>query len=226
MSNSCRVDLQGIAAITPPSLFAPFLSVILCVAPKSRVTQEPEPWCLNQVSMEGLFTILVVVMSRLYTTGCPWVEMDRHAAGYKLCVWIIQCFVAGRSLLHVKVGHKWAHAISKALHLTEGASWQKCQWGHWPRDWQEKISHWRRGLRAPAVLRNLLQKDCFASSPAWKLMRQISKEFIATFKTFGHNIKDSAGKETDWWLSGLAMLDKEKKKTYKNIQITCWWSRE
>lgn len=54
-----------------------------------------------------------------------------------------------------------------------------------------------KGLRAPAVLRDLLQKDCFASSRAWKLMRQISKEFIATFKTFGHNIKDSAGKETD-----------------------------
>lgn len=90
MSNSCRVDLQGITAITPPSRSAPFFSVILCVAPKSRVTQEPEPWCLNQVSIEGLFTILVLdMMSGLYTIGCPWVEMDRQAAGYKLCVWIM-----------------------------------------------------------------------------------------------------------------------------------------
>lgn len=83
MSNSCRVDSQGIAAITSssPSLSAVFFSAVLCVAPKCRVSQEPKRDVWTKYPLRVLFTILASdMMSWIYTIGRPWAEMDGQLA--------------------------------------------------------------------------------------------------------------------------------------------------
>lgn len=68
-----------------PSLSAPFFSAILCVAPNIRSLPSP-----NQISLQGFIYdpsigYDVINLHR----RCPWAEMDRKTAGYKLWVWIV-----------------------------------------------------------------------------------------------------------------------------------------
>lgn len=94
-----------------------------------------------------------------------WVEMDRPIADHKLCEWIVRSshvLLFPGSFWHVKPDCYWANAISKALHLTEGAVWHNCQWGHSLHDWEEKIRWWCWGLRAPVAVGNQLQAIALA----------------------------------------------------------------
>lgn len=148
MSNSCRVDSRGIAAITP-SVSALFLSAVFVCGPLMSGHSKPD------------------VQSKVYLRSWCWMwcheftsqrghgrrRMDRCLAINWLDFGVLQ-----------RTCKRWAvTAVPKALHHAEGAAWHKCQWGHSPCDWQEKIRDWCWGLGAPAAVGNLLQRTVLAA---------------------------------------------------------------
>lgn len=91
MSNSCRVDSQGIAAITPsspPSLLAS--SQPFCVWPLISGHSCVKTWCLNQASVHGLFMILLLDMtSWIYIVGARGRRWIDPQLAINLCAWIV-----------------------------------------------------------------------------------------------------------------------------------------
>lgn len=90
MSNSCRVDSQRIAAITsssPPSLLS--FSQPFCVWPLISGHSWAQTWCHKPSIHSGFIYDLAARYDVMNLhRRCPWAEMNRQTAGYKLCVWI------------------------------------------------------------------------------------------------------------------------------------------
>lgn len=107
MSNSCRVDLHGITAITPPPLSQSF-----CVWPLkvgSLRSQNRDVWTKypSRAYLRSWRWMWCQGFTPQVARGWRWI--DRQLAincVYGSC--LTRRFVAGRSLWHVKVGHKWA----------------------------------------------------------------------------------------------------------------------
>lgn len=153
--------------LRPPPLFLYifFLRRFVCAAPGIRSVTSP-----NAASKPCIHSSFIYDPGPRYEVmnlhrRHLWVEMDRPIADHKLCEWIVRrshVLLFPGSFWHVKPDCNWANAISKALHLTEGAVWHNCQWGHSLHDWEEKIRWWCWGLRAPVAVGNLPQAIALA----------------------------------------------------------------
>lgn len=91
MSNSCRVDSQGIAAVTPSSPPSPLASSLpFCVWPLISSHSCVKTWCLNQTSVHGLSMILPLDMtSWIYIVGARGRRWIDPLLAINLYAWIV-----------------------------------------------------------------------------------------------------------------------------------------
>lgn len=155
--------------------------------------------------------------SWIYIVGARgWRWIDRQLAinrAYGSCS--TPMFCRARSLWHVKTGRNWANAISKALHLTEGAAWHKCQWRHSPPDWQEKIRQWCwLRVQSSCCCRESASKDCFGHMPEVQPGSWFLKNLSLTSKLWPRYSRQF------WESSGVAMYFID---CWRYCTLLQWW---